>query len=182
MDEARIIMGCRQEEARAQKLLFEKYADAMLLVCVRYVKNHADAEELLLNGFYKFFTQADKFVYNGEGSVAPWLRKIMVNECLMFLRKKGHLILMDEQYAAQLSVEDDAIAKLGASELFEVITELPAGYRTVFNLYVIEEMTHKEIAVALGITEGTSKSQLNKARVALQKIVLSKGGYHERKK
>lgn len=180
MDEAQMIEGCRSKHSKSQKLLFDSYANAMLIVCTRYVKNTADAEELMLTGFYKFLTQIDRFIYNGPGSIAPWLRKIMVNECLMFLRKKGQLILVDDKTAEQVSVAEEASEGLNAEELFRCITELPAGYRTVFNLYVIEEMSHKEIAAMLGISEGTSKSQLNKARLSLQNIIKKRNGYHER--
>lgn len=180
MDEALVIQGCREGQSKAQKLLFDQYADAMLAVCTRYVKTHADAEELMLNGFYKFLSQVNKFVYNGPGSIGPWLRKIMVNECLMFLRKKGQLIINNEQAAEEIGISEEAIDKLSAAELFRSITELPAGYRTVFNLYVMEEMSHKEIAALLGISEGTSKSQLSKAKQYLQNIIKQKGGYHER--
>lgn len=180
MDEALIIEGCRQGQAKAQKMLFDNFADGMLVVCTRYVKNSADAEELMLSGFLKFFAQIDKFIFSGAGSTAPWLKKIMVNECLMFLRKKGQLILIDERMAGEISLDAQAIDKISTSELFRYITELPAGYRTVFNLYVIEEMSHKEISAALGISEGTSKSQLSKARVQLQNIIKKSGAYHER--
>lgn len=180
MEETLIIDGCRKQQHKAQQQLFNSYADGMLLVCTCYVKNHADAEELMLTGFYKFFSQIDKFVYAGAGTIGPWLRKIMVNECLMFLRKKGQLILIDEKTAEQISIDEHATDSLGAAELYKCIAELPAGYRTVFNLYVMEEMSHKEIAKSLGISEGTSKSQLNKARLSLQNIINKRNGYHER--
>jgi len=175
-----LIEGCREGRHKEQKLLFDQYAGAMLAVCTRYVRNGADAEELMLNGFYKFFSQVNRFVYNGQGSIAPWLRKIMINECLMFLRKKGQLIMKNEQAVEETGYDEEATGRLSATELFTYITQLPAGYRTVFNLYVIEEMSHKEIAVLLNISEGTSKSQLSKARLQLQQIIKQKGAYHER--
>ena len=180
MDEALVIEGCRKGQTRAQKMLFDHFAEGMLAVCTRYVKNSADAEELMLNGFLKFFEHIGKYIFNGPGSVAPWLKKIMINECLMFLRRKGQLILTNERVAEDVYLEAQAIDKLSATELFRYITELPAGYRTVFNLYVIEEMTHREIAVLLGISEGTSKSQLNKARIQLQDKIKKSGSYDER--
>lgn len=180
MDETLIIEGCKQGQAKAQKLLFDNFADAMLVTCTRYVRNPADAEELMLSGFYKFFTQLDKFRYKGTGSIAPWLRKIMINECLMFLRKRGQLILIDERSAEQLHTDETIYDKIDSDILFNSITQLSAGYRTIFNMYVIEGMTHREIAKALNISIGTSKSQLNKARTALQQIIKRNGGYNER--
>lgn len=180
MTEQQIISDCKNGQTKAQKALFDLYAQKMMLVCMRYVKNQADAEELMLNGFLKFFDQIGRFIFNGEGSTFPWLKKIMVNECLMFLRKKGKLIMMDERMAEHVTIEEQPIANIDASLLFGYITELPVGCRTIFNLYVIEECTHKEIASLLGIAEGTSKSQLSKARQLLQRTIKQKGAYHER--
>lgn len=139
------------------------------MVCLRYVKSLPDAEELMLNGFYSFFKSVDRFIYSGDNSIGGWLRKIMVNECLMFLRKKGELRIVEEKYAAESGGNDTLIDKLSADEIFRMIMEMPAGYSTIFNLFVIEGYSHKEISVMLGITEGTSKSQLSKARAMLQK-------------
>ena len=105
----------------------------------------------------------------------------MVNECLMFLRKKGGLKIIDEGYAVETGHNDAAIASLGAVELLRLVTSLPEGYRMVFNLFVVEGYSHKEIAVMLGITEGTSKSQLNKARLQLQKMIKQNETYYEKR-
>ena len=141
------------------------------MVCMRYVKNLPDAEEVMLNGFYNFLRTTDRFVYNGKGSIGGWLKKIMVNECLMHLRKKEGIKVVEEGFAAEVTVSDGQMERMNATELFRLIVELPAGYRTVFNLFVIEGYSHKEIAELLGITEGTSKSQLSKARMMMQKSV-----------
>lgn len=166
-------------EPKAQQALFDSYAYGMLLLCMRYVNDRHDAEELMLNGFYRFFTHIGQFVYAGGGSVAPWLKKIMINECLMFLRKQGRLRIIDEDHAAEVAANDEVIAHLSAAEIFEVVAALPPGYRTVFNMYVVEGMTHREIASALDISEGTSKSQLNKARIMLQKEMKKIGLYYD---
>lgn len=144
------------------------------MVCLRYVKHLPDAEEMMLNGFFYFYKSIDRFVYGGPGSIGGWLKKIMVNECLMFLRKKNELKITDEGQAAEVSIDDGQLARMSANEIFQLITTLPAGYRTVFNLSCLEEYSHKEIAKMLGITEGTSKSQLNKARMMLQKVLKEK--------
>lgn len=178
MTEQKAIDGCMRQDRISQKFLFDAYSDAMLVVCVRYVKNLADAEELMLNGFFSFFKSIDRFRYMGRGSLVAWLKKIMVNECLMFLRKKGSLQLVEEHHAADAST-DNGIAGISAGEILKMVTSLPDGYRTVFNLYAIEGYSHKEIADMLGISEGTSKSQLSKARAILQQVIRQNGCYYE---
>ena len=180
MTDQKAIEGCKREDRISQKYLFDNYSDGMLMVCMRYVKNLSDAEEIMLNGFYSFFKSIDRFIYNGQGSIGGWLKKIMVNECLMFLRKKGGLKIADEAYAAEVGVDDGVMGRMNANEIFQLVLTLPAGYRTVFNLFVIEGYGHKEIAEMLGISEGTSKSQLNKAKGMLQKIMKEKKMSYEK--
>jgi len=174
MTEEKAIEGCKRQDRISQKHLFDLYSDRMLMVCLRYVQHLPDAEELMLNGFFSFYKSVDRFVYSGKGSLGGWMKKIMVNECLMFLRKKGVLETVNESQAANVSTDDGLLERMNANELFRLILELPAGYRTVFNLNAVEGYTHKEIAAMLGITEGTSKSQLNKARGMMQKLVKEK--------
>ena len=142
----------------------------MLMVCMRYVKSLPDAEEMMLNGFYNFFKTIDRFIYSGQGSIGGWLKKIMVNECLMHLRKKG-LKIVNETDASNTATDDGVISRMNANEIYKLVMTLPEGYRTVFNLFVIEGYTHREIAVMLGVNEGTSKSQLSKARMQLKKMI-----------
>lgn len=181
MTEQKAIEGCKKQDRICQKFLFDAYADAMLMLCLRYVKSLPDAEELMLNGFFNFFKSIDRFIYGGKGAVGAWLKKIMVNECLMFLRKSGALRITDDVDDIQLAVDEGAEEKINADEIFRMVTTLPDGYRTVFNLFVVEGYSHKEIASLLEITEGTSKSQLNKARLQLQKIIKQNGCYSDRK-
>ena len=169
MNGQKAIEGCKRQDRISQKYLFDTWSDGMLMVCLRYVKHLPDAEEIMLNGFFNFFKSIERFVYNGDNSIGGWLKKIMVNECLMFLRKKGELIIVDEKNAADTVTAYDTMDKMSAAEIFRLVMEMPAGYRTVFNLYVIEGYSHKEIGQVLNITEGTSKSQLNKARAMMQK-------------
>jgi RNA polymerase sigma factor (sigma-70 family) len=175
MDIAKLIKEAKQGSAAAQKCLFDQFADKMLLMCCRYVKRREDAEELLLDGFYKFFINLHSFTYQGEPALYAWLKRIMINECLMLLRKKNVLTIVTESAADEIVLEEEALGNLSADEIFNLIVKLPVGYRTVFNLYVIEGMEHKEIAALIGISEGTSKSQLSKARVLLQKMLSQKG-------
>lgn len=174
MTEQKAIEGCKKQDRICQKYLFDTYSDGMLMVCMRYVKNLPDAEELMLNGFFNFYRSIDRFAYNGQGSIGGWLKKIMVNECLMFLRKKNELKIAGEEYAAEIGIDNGQISRMNANDIFQLIMTLPAGYRTVFNLFCIEEYSHKDIAKMLSITEGTSKSQLNKARAMLQKVMKEK--------
>lgn len=170
MTPAKAIEGCKRQDRISQKYIFDRWSDGMLMVCMRYVQNLADAEELMLNGFFNFYKTIDRFEYSNEQGISAWLKRIMVNECLMHLRKKGMLMLTAET-AAEIPADDTLLSRMNANEIFRLITTLPAGYRTVFNLYVVEGYSHKEIAGLLNITEGTSKSQLNKARLQMQKLV-----------
>lgn len=167
MTEPELIAGCQKAESKAQKFLYERFASPMYGVCLRYLKNQMDAEEALLNGFMKIYQHIDKF--EGKGSFEGWVRRIMVNEALAFLRKKEPLHMAIEDSHVQVANVVGADHDLNEGELLELLRTLPAGYRAVFNLYAIEGFSHKEIADMLNITEGTSKSQLSKARAMLQK-------------
>lgn len=177
------IEDARSGNAAAQKVLFNRLADPMMAVCLRYVKSREDAEEVLLDGFYKFFSHLSGFRYQGEAALFAWTRQIMVNECLMFLRRRHSFAMLSEAEAEDVAGEDGPLADLSAEEIIGLIVRLPVGYRTVFNLHVIEGIEHREIAGLLGIAEGTSKSQLSKAKVLLRKMLQQKGiTYVQRKK
>lgn len=178
MDTGQLLKEAKQGSAAAQKCLFDMWSGKMMLVCLRYLKNGQDAEEVLLDGFFKFFKNLHGFTSQGDAALYGWLKKIMVNECLMQLRKKNVFAIVTESAAEDVTLEEEALNKLSAKEILALIVQLPVGYRTVFNLYVIEGMEHKEIASILGIAEGTSKSQLSKAKILLQKNLLQHGtGY-----
>ena len=136
------------------------------------MKSVEDAEELMLDGFCMLFRNLDSFDYQGEAALFGWLKKIMINECLMFMRRKNVFMLVSDSMPEDVHLEEDALNRMTAAEIFNLIVQLPAGYRTVFNLYEIEGMNHREIAELLGISEGTSKSQLSKAKAALQKMLM----------
>jgi RNA polymerase sigma factor (sigma-70 family) len=175
MDTEELIKEARSGSAAAQKCLFDLLADGMMIVCRRYVKTREDAEEVMLDGFYKFFRGLAEFRYQGEKALRAWIKKIMINESLMFLRKKNAFSLLTEAPPEEMGFDENLLDHLTAAEIFGLVVQLPVGYRTVFNLFVIEGMEHREIAVCLGIAEGTSKSQLSKARGLLQKMLLQKG-------
>ena len=142
----------------------------MLATCIRYVGNQFEAEDVLVVGFMKVFDKIDTF--SGEGSFEGWIRRIMVNESLMYIRKqKNTKYHEDLETAERESASELSDAHLEAEDLLNMIKELPDGYRVVFNLYAIEGFSHKEIAQKLGVTEGTSKSQLSKARGMLKRMI-----------
>ncbi|WP_299060250.1 sigma-70 family RNA polymerase sigma factor [uncultured Polaribacter sp.] len=149
----------------AQQKLFEQHSPKMLGVCRQYVKDLHHAEDLMLQGFLKVFTNLEKFKH--EGSFEGWIRRIMVNTCISYLRKKILVDLSDEDFvfndAATESLENTSV-----EDIQKLIDKLPDGYKMVFNLFAIEGYKHSEIAKKLDISENTSKSQLFKARKLLQ--------------
>ena len=140
----------------------------MFAVCIRYAGDRTVAEDLLQDGFVTLFSKLES--YKGDGSFEGWARRIFINTCLMYLRKKDALKMSDELEEARniTSGTSSQIEDIGYKELIKIIGGLPDGFRTVFNLYVIEGMAHKEIAGLLGITETTSRTQLSRARSWLQ--------------
>lgn len=152
----------------SQKVLYDRLAPRMFPVCMRYVGDKTLAEDLLQDGFVTLFTRLDS--YKGEGSFEGWARRIFITTALMSLRKKDALKMSDELDSIRSMKADtlSQIQNLGYKELMDLVMSLPVGFRTVFNLYVIEGYSHKEIAEMSGITETTSRTQLSRARVWLQ--------------
>jgi RNA polymerase sigma-70 factor (ECF subfamily) len=150
---------------KAQSMLYERYSPKMLSICLRYMGDVMEAEDVMIEGFMRIFDKISQF--NFKGSFEGWMRRIMVNEALMRLRGKKMInVELDEvrQESSGVSVESN----INAEELLKLVNELPVGYRTVFNLFAIEGYSHAEIAEQLEISEGTSKSQLSRARALLQ--------------
>ena len=164
-----LLEQCKREERKAQKELYERFAPAMLAVCRRYVTHLEIAEEMLSNGFIKAFRYIGQF--ENKGSFEGWLRKIMVRECLDYVRSKKDFIISVDEFTPNIEPYENASTHLETNELLALIDELPAGYREVFNLYVMEGFKHHEIGDMLGISENTSKTQLMKAKLALQKRI-----------
>ncbi|GAB3772553.1 sigma-70 family RNA polymerase sigma factor [Spirosoma horti] len=173
-----LVEQCQQGNAFAQKRLFDQFANRLFRVSLRYVRHEPEAEEVLMNGFLKAFRGIGDFSYRDDNGLEAWLRRIVVNEALQFLRANKHLPLFraDEETESQPDPAPLPDAGLDAERIYALIRELPTGYRTVFNLYAIEGYTHREIADQLRISENTSKSQLSKARALLQ-TWLTKHGY-----
>jgi len=172
MELKQLLKECKKQSVTAQKYLFDHYAVPMFLLCRRYVKSDETAEEVMMNGFLKFFNSLEQFNYVNEAATLGWLKKIMVNECLMYLRSNNSFLQVAMDDVPEVILNEEIISGISADEILWVITKLPLGYRTVFNLHEIENYSHKEIANVLGITEGTSKSQLNKARAVLQQLLI----------
>ncbi len=170
MQIAELITEIQLGSRAAQQLLFDDSSAQMMAHCSRYLKKKEDAEEAMLNGFLKAFTHIDSFVYQSDAAFYGWLKRLMVNECLMFLRKKHVFTIEATAVADQVIMPAEALDRLQAAEIRSLLLRLPVGYRTVFNLFEVEGFTHADIATALGISEGTSKSQLSKARALLQKM------------
>lgn len=165
-----LIQACIKQNNKAQRELYEKYSRKMFSVCLRYVKDKSEAEEIMIGGFIKVFDKINQFHY--EGSFEGWIRKIMVNEALGYLRKNRNMYLEVTIDHANKEVDAQYMENhLEADDLLKMIQRLPPGYQTVFNLYAIEGYSHKEIAGMLSISENTSKSQLSRARVLLQKYL-----------
>lgn len=172
-----IIERCKKQDRKAQQWLFQQYAGIMMALCYRYTGRADDAQDVLQDGFVKVFMKLDK--YSGTGSFEGWMKRIMVNTALEWLRKKDHLrnALTVEDQLDVSQHEPDALSKMTHQELLDAVAKLPAGFRTVFNMYAIEGYNHKEIGEVLGISSGTSKSQYARARAQLMKMVKQKEVY-----
>ncbi len=171
MDSEKIIQGCLRGDRISQKQLFDRYSGKMLAVCMRYARHRMEAEDLLQDGFIKVFTNLNQ--YKWEGPFEQWVRKIMINNAIKNCNKKSFQNEYNAGDDLPDSVEEpEAIDQMAESELLKMINELPEGYRLVFNLYAIEGFSHKEISESLQIEESTSRSQLVKARKALQEKLL----------
>lgn len=170
---------------QTEKEIYYKFANKMHALCYRYVGNREIAEELLNNGFIKVFKNLKKFIPQGENSFEYWVKKIMINECLMFLRKKNKNIFIpiEELLLENINNRDNNINIINEividNEIDELIQKLPIGYKTIFNLYAIEGYSHKEISDKLNIQESTSRSQLTMARKQLKEMLIKKGLIYE---
>ncbi|MBL7559169.1 RNA polymerase sigma factor [Olleya sp. YSTF-M6] len=167
-NEAKLIKKAIQNNREAQHVLFEMHAPKMLSVCRYYVKDLQHAEEAMLNGFFKVFSNLKNF--KSEGSFEGWIRRIMVRESISYLRQKKEVQFVYEDYQ-HVEIEDSNSQQYDVAQLQELIDTLPEGYKMVFIMYAVEGYKHAEISKLLNISEGTSKSQLFKARKLLQEKI-----------
>jgi RNA polymerase sigma factor (sigma-70 family) len=167
MDQRKLLHDCLKGKPAAQRALYEQFAHGMLGLCFRYTKSMSDAEDVLQEGFIKVFKNLHQ--YNGTGELGAWVRRIMVNTAINYLKSES-------RYQYDLSFAENGLHPvtdespdliLNAKELAELIRQLPVGYQTIFNLHAVEGFTHLEIGKILGIHEGTSKSQYARARALL---------------
>lgn len=169
-NEQELIQGCRRGDRAAQKRLYDTFSPKMYALCCRYVKDSMEAEDVLVTAFTKILDKIDQ--YKSEGSFEGWIRRVVVNEALTWLRRNRNMYLETELEAADYEPDYKSLSDhLEAEDLMTMINDLPSGYRIVFNLYAIDGYSHKEIADQLGISENTSKSQLSRARAYLQKLL-----------
>ena len=171
--ESDLINGCIEGNPEMQRLLYDRYSSKMYGVCLRYAQNTEDANDVMQEGFIKVYRSLPKF--RSEGSFEGWIRRIFINTSIEHYRKKVKLYNVTE--AQENTIEDnelDALDSLATKDILGIVNELSPGYKQVFNMHVVEGYSHKEIAQVLGITEGTSKSQLARAKGVLKKIIESR--------
>lgn len=164
----------RRKDPKAQKALYDLYKDQLFAVALRYINSYQDAEDVFINAFYKILTKID--TYKNTGSFEGWMRRIVANESLMYLRKNANLgqtvELLDYEVVDINEADEENITY---EQIMEILDEIPIGYRTVFNLYVFEDYKHREIADMLGISINTSKSQYIMAKKRILEVLNQKG-------
>lgn len=169
MSDEEMLEGCQANQEIAQKYLFDKYSRVMTGVCLRYADSYEEAQDIVQDAFIKVFKKIGTF--SGKGSLEGWIRRIMVNTSLDYLRsiKNERFNVNVDDVSFKLKENQQIVSSMQAEDLLKIIRTLPTGYRTVFNMYAIEGYSHKEIADELNISENTSKSQYSRARALLQK-------------
>lgn len=170
ISESDLIAGSLRGDRKVQQALYDRFASKMYGVCLRYAGSTEEAEDVLQDGFVKVFRKLDSF--RGEGSFEGWVRRIFVNTAIEYYRKRIYLQPIGDQEETQMEGKYLSILdQMAEKDIIQLVQQLSPGYRTVFNMYVIEGYTHKQIAEHLGISEGTSKSQLSRAKQLLQDMV-----------
>ena len=160
-----LIAGCLKSRRKAQKQLYEKFAPKMIHVCRRYSNNRNPAEDVMQEGFIKVFNKIDQL--KDSSKLDAWIKQIMITQSLMRLRKKENLVFYDDHSLEEkqdVEIFADESFQYNKSDLNRILEEMPKGYKVIFNMYVFDDYSHKEIAALLNISEGTSKSQLSRAR------------------
>lgn len=168
---AEILAQCIDNQPKAQKQLFDLLAPKMYTVCLRYAQDADEAKDILQESFIKVFNNLTKFEH--KGSFEGWVKRIFINTSIEFYRRNQKQNIVDNiDQVAEQSVDSQTLSHLKAADLMKLVNRLPKGYKTVFNLFAIEGYSHDEISKMLSISENTSKSQLHKARLHLQELVL----------
>lgn len=178
LSEIELIEGCRKGSRAFQKALYDRYCRKMLVICLRYSKTTAEAEDIVQEGFLKVFQGMRDF--RQEAKLETWITRIMVNTALNVQRKKLYLYPMVDVTEVVLPEQEVSLSGIHFNQLLEMIQSLPQGCQIVFNLFAIEGYTHKEIGELLSISEGTSKSQFARAKSLLQTKLLKESTYFDR--
>lgn len=173
-EEKKLIQESIEQNRQAQHQLYTKYASKMLSVCRQYVKDVHQAEDVMITAFMKVFVNLKNFEH--KGSFEGWIRRIMIHECISYIRVQKDLKFVDDEDFVH-ETHNNIESQLSVDDIQYLIDALPEGYKVVFNLYVIEGYKHHEIAAMLGISEGTSKSQLSRARAILQTQISKLNNY-----
>ncbi|MEK6780649.1 MAG: RNA polymerase sigma factor [Bacteroidota bacterium] len=179
LSEQELIKGCSKEDRASQKALYERYCRKMMAICLRYARSTQEAEDILQEGFIKIFNSIKSF--RAESKLETWITRIMINTSLNSLRQKLYVLPMVDVNDIQIPEADGVnLSDFNLSELISIVQSLPDGCRIVFNLFAIEGYGHKEIAEMLSISEGTSKSQYNRAKHLLRSKLMQEEGRYER--
>ena len=171
--EQRLVKRLQEGDKTAAREFYSLYADNLAGICMRYIADEEDLKDVFQNALAHIFSHIAEFKYRGEGSLLAWAKRIVVNESLVFLRKKVHFEELQENYDLVDESEDSdlSISGIPPDVIRKMLSRLPTGYRTVLNLYVLEGKSHQEIASLLGIRRDTSASQLHKAKKMLAKMI-----------
>lgn len=166
-----IISGCKRNDRRSQELLYRNFYGAMISFCLRYTRNEQDALEVLNTGFYKVFKNIHRYDER-KAALYTWIRTIILNTCLDFIKaKSGRIVQQELDQAAKVDLPPEVFSKMSSQDILQLVRHLPPATQAVFNLYVMEGYAHKEIGALLQISEGTSKWHLSEARKQLQKMI-----------
>ena len=166
-----IISGCRNQDRKAQEQLYRSYYRVMMNLCLRYTRDETDALEVLNTGFYKVYKNIHRYD-SKKATLYTWIRTIIINSCLDFIKaKSGQIVQVELDQAAVIDLPPDVFIKMSAMEILKLVRQLPPATQGVFNLYVMEGYNHKEIAQLMGISDGTSKWHLSEARKILQQLI-----------
>jgi RNA polymerase sigma factor (sigma-70 family) len=178
MSEQEILILYKKDRRKALKNLHGLYADVCYMVAKRYLRNNEDAEEIVMDTFLIAFEKLQEFQWSHEGSVRAWLKKVTVNNCLMKLRKKR--LVFEEEISIEFEKEDELVfSNLQYHEIVKAVQSLPQQYSLVFQLHEVDGFSHPEIAILLGLSPGSSKAYLNRARTSLKEILIPLGYKYE---
>ena len=166
--EHKLLRLVQKGDKQAMKKVYDSYIKYLTAVCFRYINDYEDVKDVLQDSFLKIFSAINSFEYRGPGSLKGWMTKVVVNETLKFIKRNNQFLFVELQHEKMNIIDEEPNTEsISSSIIYQMIKDLPDGYRTIFNLYVIEQKSHKEIAELLNIKESTSASQLHRAKALL---------------